>query len=260
MDLGGEDGHNRHASQEERRAVEPRHRVPQMGQAVPLLSIIIPTRNAATTLPATVATVTSDNAPDDAEIVVVDGGSADGTMAVARRLGATVIDSEPGRGRQLSCGAGAAAGDWLLFLHADTRLDRGWREAVRDFIDVPANAGRAAYFSYALDDTAWLARRLEAIVRWRSRALGLPYGDQGLLISRAFYDDIGGFRPLVLMEDVDIVRRIGRRRLTMLDCRAVTSAARYKASGYLPRALRNVMCLSLYFLGVPPRMIARIYG
>ena len=90
--------------------------------------------------------------------------------------------------------------------------------------------------------------------------MALPYGDQGLFISRAFYRALGGFRRLPLYEDVDMIRRIGRARLAMLDVRAVTSAARYHGGGYLPRSARNLCCLGLYFLGIPPRMIAGLYG
>jgi hypothetical protein len=122
------------------------------------------------------------------------------------------------------------------------------------------NRERAAYFRYALDDDAPAARRLERVVAWRCRRLGLPYGDQGLLLSRALYDAVGGYRPIVLMEDVDIVRRLGRARLAALDHKAVTSAARYRRDGYLRRSARNLVCLSAWFLGVDPRRIARLYG
>ena len=119
---------------------------------------------------------------------------------------------------------------------------------------------RAAAFTFKLDDPAKSARLLERIVALRGTALGLPYGDQGLLLSRGFYDEIGGFRPLPIMEDVDFVRRIGRARVEILAVPAVTSADRYRRNGYLPRMVRNAVCLLLYFIGVPPKSIARIYG
>jgi hypothetical protein len=130
---------------------------------------------------------------------------------------------------------------------------------VEPFMADAANLSRAGYFRFALDDAATPARWLERVVLWRNRILGLPYGDQGLLISRNFYESLGGFKPLPVMEDVDIVLRIGRRRLVMLDGAALTSADRYHRDGYLPRVLRNAVCLSLYAAGVPARVIAGIY-
>ena len=225
----------------------------------PDLSIVIPALDAAAALPETLGALAAAPSERTCEILVVDGGSSDGTDKIAERHGARVVVSAPGRGIQLSEGASRARGRWLLFLHADTVPGEGWSRAVSGYCADPVNRERAAAFRFALDDTARAARRLEAIVAWRTAALGLPYGDQGLLISRAFYDSLGGYRPLPLMEDVDFVRRIGRRRLDVLDVAAVTSAVRYQRSGYLRRSGRNLICLGLYFLGVPPRAIARIY-
>ena len=126
------------------------------------------------------------------EIIVVDGGSSDETVAIARTAGAQVIAAPRGRGIQLATGAAAAAGDWLLFLHADCRLAPGWEAAVAAFLAAPEATGRAGYFDFALDDAAPAARRLERIVAWRCRVLALPYGDQGLLIARGLYRAAGG--------------------------------------------------------------------
>lgn len=220
-----------------------------------MLSIVIPTLNAAQTLPAALAAL--GEPASDREIVVVDGGSRDATKSLAEAGGARVVAAETGRGAQLAAGAAAARGDWLLFLHADTVLGVGWRQAVAAFCAGPDD--RAAVFRFALDDPSPAARRMERLVAWRGRMLGLPYGDQGLLIARRFYDRLGGFRSLPLMEDVELVRRIGRRRLVQLDIAATTSAARYRRGGYLLRPARNLFCLSLYFAGVPPRLIQRVY-
>lgn len=195
------------------------------------------------------------------EIILADGGSRDGAVEAMAMRGVRLVGAPAGRGRQLASGARAATGDWFLFLHADTSLAPGWAGAVARFIADPANLERAAYFRFTLDDARTpAARRLERLVAWRCRWLALPYGDQGLLISRAFHDALGGFRPMPLMEDVEFVRRIGRRRLTMLDVAAITSAARFRRGGYLARPLRNLTCLGLYFLGLPPRLILRLYG
>jgi rSAM/selenodomain-associated transferase 2 len=222
------------------------------------LSVIIPTLDAAASLPATLAAL-AEARDLIREIIVADSGSRDATPALAEAAGARVVTGPRGRGAQLAAGAAAATGDWLLFLHADTRPEPGWIAEVSRFIADPGNRERAGYFAYRLDDPSPAARRLERIVAWRSRALGLPYGDQGLILSRAFYRELGGFLPLPLMEDVAFVRRIGRRRLVALKAGALTSAARYRREGYLRRPLRNLGCLALYFLGVPPRFILRLY-
>ncbi len=231
------------------------------------LSIIIPALNAAGSLAATLAALSAEigtggvpgGVPGGVEVIVVDGGSGDGTAGIERHAGASIVTAARGRGVQLAAGAEAAAGQWLLFLHADTRLAPGWAQAVHRFMAGP-NRNRAAVFRFALDDDGPAARRMEMLVRWRCRLLALPYGDQGLLIARRLFDAIGGFRPLPLYEDVDIVRRIGRARLTMLEHRAVTSAVRYRRSGYVLRPARNLFCLTLYYLGVPPTVLQRLYG
>jgi len=222
------------------------------------VSVVIPTLNAAETLSETLAALRTSSMVR--EVIVADGGSSDETVACAGLAGALVIVVPRGRGGQLAAGAAAAAGDWLLFLHADCRLEPGWENAVHSFLTAPAAENRAGYFDLALDDPALAARRLERIVAWRCRVLALPYGDQGLLIARRLYDAVGGFTPLPLMEDVDLACRLGRRRLARIGARCVASARRYHRDGYLVRPLRNLMCLSLYFVGVPPARIIRFYG
>ncbi len=224
------------------------------------LSVVIPALNAATTLPILLPAVAKEATTVLLELVVADGGSSDQTPAVAAAYGAQVVISPRGRGLQLARGAAAASGDWLLFLHADSGLAPGWATAVATFMAAPGNRDRAGYFRFALDDPAPAARRLERAVAWRCRRFGLPYGDQGLLIGRALYEKVGGFQPLPLMEDVDLVRRIGRARLVALPVPVVTSAARFRRDGYRRRSARNLVCLGLYLLGVPPRVIAQIYS
>lgn len=225
------------------------------------LSVIIPTLNAEEPLRRSLPSLASLSALSILrQVIFADGGSSDRTSEIAEEAGAVVVRAARGRGTQLAAGAERANGAWLLFLHADTVLDPGWEKAVRAFMDEPENAGRIGYFRFGLDDASAGARWLEAAVAVRCRLLRLPYGDQGMLMSRALYHRLGGFRPMPLMEDVDLVRRAGRRRMAALAARATTSAERYRRDGYLLRPLRNLVCLTLYFLGVSPRAIAKLYG
>ncbi len=240
------------------------------------LSIVIPALDAGGSLPATLAALAADSAEPgapaaldlavfaaagiDIECIVVDGGSRDDSLEVARCKGARIVAAAAGRGRQLHAGAAVARGDWLLFLHADTILQTGWRQSVTAFLKRPDATEMAACFHLGLDDSDPRARRIERLALWRTRRLGLPYGDQGLLISRRLYDRLGGFRPLALMEDVDLARRLGRRRLVLLQAEARTSAARYRRDGWWLRPARNLCLLGLYFLGAPPHWLRRLYG
>jgi rSAM/selenodomain-associated transferase 2 len=217
------------------------------------LSIVIPALNAARTLPACL-----DRVAGAGEIILVDGGSTDGTRAVAEASGARLLEAPKGRGVQLRAGGEAASGDWLLFLHADTLLEQGWGEAVQRHAE--AAPGHAACFRFRLDAAAWQARVIERGVAARVRLLGLPYGDQGLLMSRQLYETIGGYRPLPLMEDVDLVRRIGRNRLRLLDVDAMTAADRWRRDGWFRRSARNLTCLALYRAGASAERVARLYN
>jgi rSAM/selenodomain-associated transferase 2 len=240
--------------------VELRKRVVICG----MISVVIPTLNAQERLafsfnsliPAAIEGIVS-------EVIVADGGSSDSSERIADAAGATFLKCAAGRGGQLRAGAQAARGRWLLFLHADTALEPGWEIEATNFIrDVEhgERADSAAAFRFALDDRGFKPRYLELAVAMRCAVLRMPYGDQGLLISRNLYDSIGGFRPIPLMEDVDLLRRLGRGRIAMLDARAVTSARRYKTDGYFARMLRNGLCLALFYFKAPFRYIVRLYG
>ena len=224
------------------------------------LSIVIPALDAAADLPATLAALDEGHAAGlIEEVIVADGGSGDATARIAGEAGARVIAAPKGRGTQLMAAGWQARGDWLLFLHADSRLGPGWSQTVHEFMEAPENTERAGFFRLAFDEDGPAARRVARLANWRARRLGLPYGDQGLLIRRDFHDILGGFRPLVLMEDVDMVRRIGRRRLVELDAEVTTSAARYREGGWWAVPARNLCLLGAYFLGLSPERLARFY-
>lgn len=216
------------------------------------LSVIIPALNEEELVSDAVRSVR-----EDAEVIVVDGGSTDGTRAAAEAAGATVVTSERGRGAQLAAGARAARGEWLVFLHADTRLEEGWSRALRS---LPGGVVGGA-FRFALDPPRPAYRWLEVGVALRCRLFRLPYGDQALFARREAYSRIGGFRRLPLMEDVDFARRLGRAGpLAFPAVRAFTSARRFERRGMLATSLRNLWVLALYFAGRAPSHLARLYG
>lgn len=236
---------------------DPRHE--RQTDHMPMsLSLIIPSFNAASRIAATVRAWRATVMPD--QVIVSDGGSTDGTREMARTAGAETLIGPTGRGRQLALGAGRAKGDWLLFMHADTMPGTHTGRAARAFMGEAANRQRVAAFRLTLDSEAAPARRVERLANWRARRFGLPYGDQGLLIARDYYQGIGGFHPLPLMEDVEFVRRVGRDRVSILNGTVMTSAERYRRDGYWKRPARNMTILGLYFLGVPPHRLARLYG
>jgi rSAM/selenodomain-associated transferase 2 len=190
------------------------------------------------------------------ELIVVDGGSHDETAVRALAAGARVLHRSGGRGPQLDCGAREARGDWLLFLHADTRLEPGWAAELRQ---VPQRFAGGA-FRFAVDSSRRAFRVIEAGVRLRCAILQLPFGDQALFARREAYAACGGFPPLPLMEDVEFVRRLRRiGPLAFLRGHAATSARRWERRGLVRTSLGNLRLLSLYFAGRPPERLAAEY-
>ncbi|MCI4662741.1 MAG: TIGR04283 family arsenosugar biosynthesis glycosyltransferase [Neomegalonema sp.] len=221
------------------------------------LSVIIPTLDAAPQLAKGLAPLVSGVSEGlIRELILSDGGSRDDIAELAEGIGAHLVRGEKGRGGQLARGAEAASGDWLLFLHADTLLPPGWVDTVFAHIE---SSERAAVFRLAFDAQGLAPRLVAGWANTRSTLLALPYGDQGLLISRPLYRAIGGYRPIPLMEDVDMIRRLGRARITLLPATVITSAAKYERDGWGRRGLRNWSCLARYYLGVAPDKIAERY-
>ena len=218
------------------------------------LSVIIPTLNEGERIERTIKSVFEFVT----EVIVVDGGSSDQTQFCARKTSAKVISSERGRGTQLACGTQKAKSEWLLILHADTVLQGRWWEEVYDFTD-RNSYNQAAVFKFALKDSNKLARLIEKGVGLRCKFFSLPYGDQGLLINRNFLLELGGYKSFPIFEDVELVRRIGRKRLSLLNCHAVTSAKKYRETGYFIRPAKNLFLLVFYFMGFPPKFLEKFY-
>ena len=229
-----------------------------------MISVVIPTLNAEQRLAACLTALVAAAVEGLVrEVIAVDGGSSDRTLRIADQAGIEVMTSPAGRGVQLVAGARRARQPWLLFLHADTVLGHGWESEASRFmerVDLGHVPPSAATFRFALDDRGMAPRLLERLVAARGVVFARPYGDQGLLIPRRLYDEIGGYRPMPLMEDVDIVGRLGRKRLARLSATATTGAERYRKRGYIRRVARNQVCLALHALGAAPERIQRVYS
>lgn len=224
-----------------------------------MISVVIPTLNAERGLVRTLACLIEPAMRGLVrDVVIADGGSSDLTLEIAEDAGCEIVRAGGTRGTLLDAGARAAKGPWLLFLHAETALEPGWDSEAYQFLRQGGDR-RAATFRFALDDKRWAARRAELVYRLRNKILALPYGDQGLLISKAQYERLGGYKDLDVLEDVDLVTRLkrqaGRSGITRLAARAVTSAARYHAEFSLTRRFRNAARLTLFSLGVSPKRL-----
>lgn len=222
---------------------------------LPMLSIIIPTLNAGQSLTNCLNRLGSCGM--ETEVIVVDGGSSDDSRARARNFGAHVVTSDSGRGRQMIAGAEHATGNWLLFLHADTLLGETWARAVTDFQNRWPD--RAGYFDFAFQGTSFRNKIWARGVALRCALFKFPYGDQGLLIPRTLYDQVGGFRALPFLEDIDLVRRLGRRRLIRIYCTAFTAADRFERDGYFRRSAKNILIVVLHACGVSPAKLVKLY-
>jgi rSAM/selenodomain-associated transferase 2 len=219
------------------------------------LSIIIPTLNAADALPATLDSLLPGVAAGVIrEVIISDGGSTDATTTLAEDAGCEHLQGPAGRGGQLLRGAQVARGEWLLFLHADTHLPRDWVGAVCCHM----TRQEAAVFALSFRSEARMARLVAGWANWRTRALGLPYGDQGVLISRALYDAVGGFEDIPLMEDVAMARAL-KGQITILPEAVSTDAWRYARRGWIRQGVRNLWLLTCFLAGADPAKLARAY-
>jgi rSAM/selenodomain-associated transferase 2 len=192
------------------------------------------------------------------QVVVSDGGSADGTVEVARRLGAVVVEGTAGRGGQLNRGAAAADADLLLFLHADTALPGDGVARVHEAIAAGAVGGGFRLRFDAAGPALALGARL---INLRTRLTRCPLGDQGQFVTRTAFDTLGGFRDWPILEDLDFARRLKRLGpLVLLPAQVTTSARRFLDGGWPRTVATNWLIWGLYFLGVPPPRLARLYG
>ena len=223
----------------------------------PLVSVIVPVLNDAEQLESLLSSFQFSN---NVELIVVNGGMPDQAMSNLRLRFPSVhwMEGPQGRGQQMNQGSKQAKGQWLLFLHADSRLSPHWIEEIRR-----AQAEEhcvAGSFRLRLDSTALLARVIEWGVALRVRWLGLPYGDQALFVRHDVFKVLGGYRPWPLMEDVDLVRRLRLRgRLMRSNLSLSVSARRWERNGWLQCSLENMFLVMLFMVGVTPERLASFY-
>jgi rSAM/selenodomain-associated transferase 2 len=219
------------------------------------LSVIIPALNEAEMLEATLESLVVH---PPAEVIVVDGGSRDSTVEVARRYTAQVFVSRPGRGLQQGIGAGHSQGDVLIFLHADTQLPPGYQHLIHQALAYPDVVFGA--FHLAIYPSTWALDIVAFMANLRSRCLRVPYGDQAIFVRRKAYFQVGGFRDWPIMEDVDLVRRLNRTGGFKLARGYVkTAARRWQKEKLIYTTLRNWSLIIRYGLGVSPDALYRHY-
>lgn len=224
----------------------------------PVLSIVIPALNEAACLDVTLACLQPMRARGH-EVIVVDGGSHDATVQLAGQAADRVISSRRGRARQMNTGAQVATGDVLWFVHADTRTPDN-----ADQLIITALASRRhdwGRFDVELDDAGLLLGWVARFMNLRSRLTGIATGDQGMFMTRAAYERIGGFEDIPLMEDISASRALRRRTRPLVpQTRLLTSARRWRRQGIIKTILTMWGLRLAYYLGVPSQRLARYYA
>lgn len=219
------------------------------------VSVIIPTYNESTVLS---ETLTRLKALHPFEIIIGDGQSEDDTVAIARRHAVTVVQSPRGRAVQMNAAAGEARGDLLLFLHADSHINpRGYRKMTETMSDGQILGGA---FSLEIDSPLPALQRIARWANLRSRYLNLVYGDQGIFVRLQVFQDLQGFLPVPICEDLEFYRRLRKKGpVVLLKEKACTSPRRWLAEGSHYTTLRNTAITSLFLMGFPPAILSRWY-
>ena len=219
------------------------------------ISVIIPTLNEEATLRKNLVRLKRGSG---VELIVVDGGSRDDTLRIARDFTRKVYSSLPGRARQMNEGARHAEGEILFFLHADSRLSPGALGKIAPLFSNPAIAAGA--FSLDIDSGKWPLRLIALLANWRTRISGIPYGDQGLFLLKETFEKIGGYPDIPIMEDVQIARQIRKiGKIRILSEKLATSPRRWEKEGIFFTTLRNRLLMIGHFLGISPQRLAGYY-
>lgn len=223
-----------------------------------MISVIIPALNEEHNIQACIENIKSEEFR--CEIIVADGGSTDGTVELAEKYdGVKVIRTGKGRGVQMNKGASYAAGEILLFLHADTKLEGGWGSEIMSLLN-NAKSLIGGAFTFKIDNPEIQFRLIEQWVKFRSSIFRLPYGDQGIFVRSNAFKKLGGYKNIPLMEDVDFVERMKKAgRITILGKKAFTSGRKWLKNGWIRVSVMNQAIMIMYRLGADPHKLAKLY-
>ena len=217
------------------------------------LSVIIPTLNEEANICSTLSAL-----GEQVEKIVSDGGSSDRTVELAKKAGAKVVSSEPGRAKQMNSGAREASSENLLFLHADTLVPKDYLDQILNTVDQKGVSALA--FRLKFEPRTPLLALIETLANFRAQTFSLPFGDQGFVVKREVFQKLEGFKELKLLEDVDFVKRATNQgKIAILSSSVTTSSRRWQKRGVIRTSLRNQLILLLYKLGVSPASLARLY-
>jgi rSAM/selenodomain-associated transferase 2 len=233
--------------------------MPQSMNRDPAISVIIPVLNEAQGINDVIAHIRSQGALDAVEIIVVDGNPAGSTIKAISHPGIITGVAGKGRGSQMNRGAARATGDILLFLHADTFLPPNAFARIKKCMEVTGCAGGA--FDLGIDTKRNIFRITERYVAWRTRRTRIPFGDQAIFVRRDYFERVGGYRDIPIMEDVDLMRRIRQRgdAICVIPEKVMTSARRWEKDGIVLGTFRNWLLQVLYCGGVSPERLAKFY-
>lgn len=223
-------------------------------------SIIIPVLHEPDTINPLIKSLFEQPSHESCEIIVVDGSPTGDTLAVIDTDKVIQLASPAGRALQMNAGAAVARGEILVFLHADTRLPDNALSAVRTALQDKRCVGGA--FALGIGSGKFVFKVIAAVASFRSRLTRIPYGDQALFLRRDYFGNLGGYRELPLMEDLEIMYRIKKRgdKICILAQKVSTSPRRWEEEGILYATLRNWILATLFFLGVPPHALKHYYG
>ncbi|MBD2390102.1 TIGR04283 family arsenosugar biosynthesis glycosyltransferase [Aphanizomenon flos-aquae NRERC-008] len=221
-----------------------------------LISIIIPTLNEADNIQ---EAIISSQIGSHIEIIIVDGGSQDQTLLIAKSLNVQAIISSPGRAHQMNAGAMAASGEILLFLHADTRLPTNFDQMIRTTLAKPGIVAGA--FTLQINSPHWGLRLVEFGVKWRCNLWQMPYGDQGIFLTKDVFQQVGNFPQIPIMEDFELMRKLKTLgKIYLLPTPVITSPRRWLKKGILQTTLGNQIIIIAYLLGISPNQIRNWYS